>query len=150
MISPRVAITAAHCTTQFRDFLAGSRNGNRHDGPHWVYDEGLKVDVDSQEYTIEDFIVPKCWSEENEDSYGYDIALLVLDRPIEPSDGKTPKIGEHYVRLYDPRHFGELEEGDEFVVNGYGWYLNWPDGWKKRRGGWDKKYGNSAFRRGWN
>ena len=78
MISPNVAITAAHCVS--------SLNNLEED-----------VEIEGHKYSIVDIVVPECWELNNEELRGYDIALLALDRDI-----KDPKRGSNWVKLYDP------------------------------------------------
>ena len=68
MISPQVALTAAHCIEAHEN----GANGN------------LTVELNSGEvHTIREFRANECWDFSDNADYSADIALMILDTPIE-------------------------------------------------------------------
>ena len=68
MISPQVALTAAHCIEAHEN----GANGN------------LTVELNSgAEHTIREFRANECWDFSDNADYSADIALMILDTPIE-------------------------------------------------------------------
>lgn len=67
MISPQVALTAAHCVTASWD----------------ASDPNLTVQLsDGESYGIKEFRTNECWNFNGGGPYSADIALMILDRPI--------------------------------------------------------------------
>ena len=113
MISPRMALTAAHCVNASED---ESRS--------------LSMQIELQDgngnyttYDIVDIRAHDCWWT-GENPYGYnsyasDIAFLVLDRDITPNDG-TPVEGTHYLSYWDNSVDGDTLTGETFILAGWG------------------------------
>lgn len=88
MITPQMALTAAHCISREEDGL----------------DPGLTVKMyDGGEYTIKEFRTNECWVHEWGSPYSADIAIMVLDRPI-----PNAVEGVHYVPYWDAETMGDV------------------------------------------
>ena len=67
MVSPQMALTAAHCVTANWD----------------ASDPNLTVELwNGEVYGIQEFRSNECWSFSSQQPYSADIAIMVLDRPI--------------------------------------------------------------------
>ena len=98
MISPQVALTAAHCVREYED----SGNPN------------LQVRLgDGQLYGIESFRTNECWWNMGQ-PFSADIAMMYLDRPVEGAEE-----GTHYIKMWDADTQGSVE-GREFILAGWG------------------------------
>ena len=100
MISPTMALTAAHCVQE---------EENRSDPDLSV------VLADGERYGIKEFRVNDCWD------FGYfggpysaDIAIMVLDRAI-----PNAVRGQHYVDIWNAATMGDVV-GKEFILAGWG------------------------------
>ena len=101
MISDQVALTAAHCIEAHED--GTGTNGN------------LTVMLNSGlEYTIREFRANECWDFSDNADYSADIALMILDTPIEGA-----VAGTDYIEVWDPEQFGDLT-GEVFTLAGWG------------------------------
>lgn len=103
MISPQMALTAAHCVTAEENQDAGN----------------IEVQLVSGEtYKIKEFRVNKCWDFTKNCGAGgpesADIAIMVLDRPIE-----NAVLGEDYVDIWNAATM-ESVEGKDFILAGWG------------------------------
>ena len=87
MITPQVAITAAHCV---RSFEEGFRAKDHEDGR-------LKVKVGGQKRTIREIRVPECWDYDNQGPLNVDIAMLILNKSLDNAEE-----GVHYAKIWDP------------------------------------------------
>ena len=113
MISPRMALTAAHCVTE-----------------SWDESTSLNLQIELQDgngnydtYDIVDIRAHDCWWS-GENPYGYgpfasDIAFLVLDRDITPNGG-DPVEGVHYLSYWDNAVDGDTLTGETFILAGWG------------------------------
>jgi hypothetical protein len=98
MISPQVALTAAHCVREYED------SGN----------PDLQVRLgDGQLYGIESFRTNECWWNMGQ-PFSADIAMMYLDRPVEGAEE-----GTHYIKMWDADTQGSVE-GREFILAGWG------------------------------
>ena len=99
MVGPQMALTAAHCVTEAWD----SGNPN------------LTVKLANGEtYGIKEFRTNECWDFNAGSPYSADIAIMVLDRPIEDAEE-----GKHYVKTWDAASMGDVA-GKEFILAGWG------------------------------
>lgn len=100
MISPTMALTAAHCVS------AEEASGN----------PNLSVVLnDGQSYGISEFRVNDCWDFSGQGGpYSSDIAIMVLDRPVE-----NAVAGKQYVDIWDASERGDVE-GKTFLLAGWG------------------------------
>ena len=81
MISDQMALTAAHCISQYEDQNPDALN--------------LTVTLgDGNTYGIKEFRANECWW--NGEPYSEDIAIMVLDEPV-----PNAVEGIHYVKLWD-------------------------------------------------
>ena len=99
MISDQVALTAAHCLKKGEDGV----NGN------------FTVKLNSGNvHTIREFRTNECWNFDTSGPYSADIALMILETPIE-----NAVAGTDYIDVWDPEAFGDLT-GKEFTLAGWG------------------------------
>ena len=126
MISPQVALTAAHCLDAHED---------RHN-------PNLSVRLASGEvHKVKEVRANECWDfgpQGNE--WPADIALLIFERPISGA-----KEGEDYLKLYNPEAMG-YEVGREFTLAGWGTGGQMDD--RGREGHYDRTM--QVLRRGYN
>ena len=114
MITPQVAITAAHCVRSWEEgFKPWNATGNQ---------ARLKVRVGGQFRKIREIRVPECWDYTSQGPLNVDIAMLILNRPLDNAEE-----GVHYAKIWDPsEHDGEqVEAGDLFTLAGYGTWKWW-------------------------
>lgn len=111
MISPRVAITAAHCVRE-----AENTNGDL-SMPIMLTDG----DGNYQTYKIVDIRANECWFSGIDPNrfgrYASDVAILILDRDITPANG--PIEGKHYLKPWVTSADGSVV-GDTFILAGWG------------------------------
>lgn len=111
MISPRVAITAAHCVRE-----AENTNGDL-SMPIMLTDG----DGNYQTYNIVDIRANECWFSRIDPNrfgrYASDVAVLILDRDITPANG--PIEGKHYLKPWVTAVDGSVV-GDTFILAGWG------------------------------
>ena len=107
MISPSVAITAAHCIEK-----------------SWVgkiprkHQRKAKVQLNggNGRRRVTEIRVDDCWNFNREGPNSNDLALLYLNKPI-----KNQVPGRDYVRIWNPaEHDDEDITGSEFIIAGYG------------------------------
>ena len=99
MISPTMALTAAHCIGD--EEINGDPNLN-------------VVLSDGQTYGIKEFRPNDCWNFSTWGPLSADIAIMVLDRPIE-----NAVAGTHYADIWDASTMGDVV-GKEFTLVGWG------------------------------
>ena len=100
MISDQVALTAAHCIEEHED---------------GVNELGLTVKLNSGNvHTIREFRTNECWDFTDDADYSADIALMILETPIE-----NAVLGTDYIHVWDPEAFGDMT-GREFTLAGWG------------------------------
>ena len=108
MISPQMALTAAHCVSQGEDM---AQNLN-------MQIELTDGDGNFNTYDITDIRANECWwTESGGNRYAADIAFLVLDRPIDC--GGDCIEGYHYLKYWDTDIDGDIT-GSTFVLAGWG------------------------------
>ena len=99
MISPQVALTAAHC-------IEAHENGTNGE---------LTVKLNSGNvHTIREFRANECWDFTDAADYSADIALMILDTPIE-----NAVAGQDYIEVWDPTANGDMA-GRQFTLAGWG------------------------------
>ena len=99
MISPTMALTAAHCVT------AQENRG----------DPDLTVRLNNgQRYGIKEFRTNDCWDFGSSGPFSADIAIMVLDRPIQGA-----VAGRDYVETWNAETMGDVE-GKTFILAGWG------------------------------
>ena len=96
MISPQMALTAAHCMDNEdpEDFTITLNSG--------------------KEYAVREIRTNDCWDFEKGGPFSADIAILVLDEPIEDA-----VEGVDYVNIWNAADMDTVE-GKEFVLAGLG------------------------------
>ena len=100
MISDQMALTAAHCISQYED-----------QNPE---DLNLTVTLgDGNTYGIKEFRANECWWNPGQ-PYSEDIAIMVLDEPV-----PNAVEGRQYVKLWNAGEMGSVE-GREFILAGWG------------------------------
>ena len=88
MVSPQMALTAAHCVTAAWD----SGNPN------------LTVKLaDGETYGIKEFRTNECWDFNFGGPYSADIAIMILDRPI-----ANAEEGKHFIKTWDAATMGDV------------------------------------------
>ena len=109
MISPRIALTAAHCV---RSHEVGVSTG----------DDRLKVKIAGQHRKIREIRVPECWDFSQTGPLNVDVALLILNKPLD-----NAVEGVDYVKIWDPvdEQDTSVSVGDEFILAGYGSHQPW-------------------------
>lgn len=99
MVSPQMALTAAHCVTANWD----------------ASDPNLTVELwDGEVYGIQEFRSNECWNFSSQQPYSADIAIMVLDRPISGA-----MEGVDYVPIWNAQEMGDVV-GREFILAGWG------------------------------
>lgn len=99
MISPQVALTAAHCIEKHEDGANGE----------------LTIKLNSGNvHTIREFRTNECWDFSDDADYSADIALMILETPIEDAE-----LGTDYINVWNPEAFGDMT-GREFTLAGWG------------------------------
>ena len=99
MISPTMALTAAHCV-----FESENRG-----------DPNLTVRLNNgQRYGIKEFRTNDCWDFGSSGPFSADIAIMVLDRPIQGA-----VAGRDYVETWNAETMGDVE-GKTFILAGWG------------------------------
>ena len=111
MITPQVAITAAHCV---RPDEEGFRTKD---------EDRLKVKVGGQKRTIKEIRVPGCWNYEFQGPLNVDIAMLILNKELDNAEE-----GVDYAPVWDPSEHNDekVKARDEFTLAGYGSWKNFP------------------------
>ena len=108
MITPQVAITAAHCV---RPNEVGVRTGA----------DRLRVRVNKQGRRINEIRVPECWNFGSQGPLNVDVAMLILNKPL-----NNAEEGVDFAKIWDPEEQGEeIEVDDEFVLAGFGTWNAW-------------------------
>jgi secreted trypsin-like serine protease len=99
MVSDQMALTAAHCVTAAWDSS----------------DPNLTVRLsDGETYGIREFRTNECWDFGFGGPYSADIAIMVLDRPVE-----NAVQGVNYIKTWDAEEMGDVA-GREFILAGWG------------------------------
>lgn len=99
MITPQIALTAAHCISENEDRVGSNLTVRMADG---------------QEYRIREFRANECWDFSWGGPFSADIAMMILDTPI-PNAEK----GVHYVDTWNAETMGDVV-GREFILAGWG------------------------------
>ena len=99
MISETMALTAAHCIDGEEARDPGNMNVVLHDG---------------ERYGIKEFRANDCWDFRSYHPFSTDIAIMVLDRPIE-----NAVRGRDYVDIWNTDKMGDVV-GKEFILAGWG------------------------------
>ena len=84
MVSPQVALTAAHCV---RPNEVGVRTGSSR----------LKVKIAGQHRRVREIRVPECWNFGRMGPFNVDVAMLILNKPLDDA-----VEGVDYARVWDP------------------------------------------------
>lgn len=84
MVSPQVALTAAHCV---RPNEVGVKTGN----------DRLRVKVAGQHRRVREIRVPECWNFGRMGPFNVDVAMLILNKPLDDAIE-----GVDYARVWDP------------------------------------------------
>ena len=99
MVSDQMALTAAHCI----------ESGWDQNAPNYT----VKL-ADGETYGIKEFRTNECWDFGSGADYSADIAIMILDRPIQ-----NAQQGKHYLKLWDAETMGDVA-GKEFILAGWG------------------------------
>ena len=112
MVTPRVALTAAHCVTA---------------GENTNPDLTMQIELTDGNnnyttYNIVDIRANECWFNPQNppgmNRYSADVAILILDRDITPGGG-TPEEGVHYLKPWETTVDGSIV-GETFILAGWG------------------------------